>query len=303
MSWVVRRPSMLCWSLGLAALASIDLLGWQLTCGARDAGLAPSEQPNHVCAGSFDWPASSQTQLSLRLRFVAVDTGVGIDGQRVRACTRTSRCESILAETTTRAGGFAGLSIDWSALAPKDAVSRSFDGLLMVDGVARTQARKLLLSTPVLHQQCELVRLSSDAAAHAIEVALSAPVIETRAIVEAQVYDRDRQPRSEIGLEVWNVVGADYEFCADCRFAYPDRDGRPDPALTQRATDTGAPTWLVLTPREALFVARDAKTQRVVSALGPVTLLPESLHVVLAPASSAQLATLPKNIRSGPPLR
>ena len=294
---------MLCWSLGLAALVSFELLGWPLTYGARDAGLAPSEQPNRLCAGSFDWAASSPTQLSLHLRFVAVDTGGGIDGLRIRACMRTSRCENILAETSTRDGGFAGLSIDWSALAPKDAAARSFDGFLMVDGGARPQARKILLSVPVLHRQCELIRLSSDATAHAIEISLSAPVIETRAIVEAQVYDRDRQPRSGIQLEVWSLTGADYQFCADCRFAYPGRDGRPDPAQTQLTTDTGAPAWLVLTPREALFVARDARTQHVVSALGPVTLLPESLHVVLAPACSAQLATLPKNIRSGPPLR
>lgn len=296
-------------SLGVATLVGIGvgigvgvgLLWWKVMPMTHDKSAAAPGEAVDACE-SFEWRASAANELALRLRLVAVDTGTGLDDLRVRACARASRCEQPLAEAITRAGGFAAIAIGRSALQTKSAASSDgFDGFLLVDGGSRHQPQVIIHSAPLRHAQCEVLRLTSDAMAHAIEVVLSAPVVETRAIVQAQMHGHHRHTTPSARIEVWDVTGVEHRLCDDCRVLYPGQNGAPDPAQTQLSTHSAAPAWLVLTPREALFVARDSTTQRVIAAAGPATLLPgQSLHVVLAPASTAQLAALPMKVRYEP---
>ena len=99
---------------------------------------------------------------------------------------------------------------------------------------------------------------------------LTAPMLETRALVEAHVYDCKGIPASGVQVEVWNVRGDDQRFCTECRIVYSGESGAPDQTRTQLFGGLDAPAWIVLPPSDVLFIARDVATRRSVAVLGPV---------------------------------
>lgn len=140
-------------------------------------------------------------------------------------------------------------------------------------------------------------RLTPAATIGAIAASLSAPIVDTHSVVEARVYDCDQRPASGVRLEVWYAHADGYRSCRECRIAYPGPNGAPEPTQTQFAPRADAPAWMVVAPRNVLFIAREVDTGRPVSALGPVKAQPGAMRLVLTPASAAQLAALPADVR------
>ena len=264
-------------------LLTLGLLEWRtsLRSAAWDLG------QRYACVGKLAWPTSYPPHAKLRLRLTDHDTGEGVGGLRVRACSRRNRCDAVMAETT-QADGFATLSID-------------HDSYLTVEGRTNYPAQVILYSGTLLDRPNEVLRLTASSVLRSIQTSLSAPVVETHALVEAGVYDRAQRPAAGVRLEVWNAQGDGYRYCTECRIVYPGANGSPDATQTQFSANADGPAWMVLAQRDVMFIAREVATQRPISVLGPVSVRFGSIRLVLTPASVAQLASLPAGVRFGPP--
>lgn len=219
---------------------------------------------------------------TMHLRLIRQYGDAGIDGLRVRACPTPGEGDDSGRETETRDGGFAELRIARSA---------GSASCLTIDGRANRPRQVVHYSSPFIDGQQEVLRLTDDALSRSIETRISAPIVETRAVIEARAYDGSRRPAAAWRLEVWNAGADGYRRCSDCRVWYPDDTGAPDPTLTQFSSSSDSPAWTVLTPRAAMFIVRDVKTQRPLSVLGPVDVRAGSVRLVFTSASA-----LPTNL-------
>jgi hypothetical protein len=166
---------------------------------------------------------------------------------------------------------------------------------IAVESHADRPAQQVWHSSQFGADQPELLRRTDEAMFRSLEAQLSAPVVETHALIEARAYDATGRPVPNFRLELWSSTDTGYRYCSDCRAWYPGRT-REHPSRVAAVIDPAA--WLLVVPRNAaLFIARDVHTQRPLSVIGPVDIRPGRLRLVFGPISAQQLAALPDAVR------
>jgi hypothetical protein len=140
--------------------------------------------------------ATESADVHLRLRQPRDDRGV--DGLRVRACPKWDEGEARRPAIETRDGGFASVPI---------ARSESPGSCFTIDGRVNRPLQVVRYSSALRAGQHEVLRLTDEALPRRIEARLSAPVVETRALIEAQAYDHNRQRASAFGIAVTVASG------------------------------------------------------------------------------------------------